>query len=922
MFVAAGQSNMEGHGWPYQAEDIAADARIWDTNYTNGAPIPGYEIYGGTGVAGSVSGATTYRSGPLYGGLVSLKGTFMRAYADNYTGPCRIMITTCNWGGTGFFYNQSNCPSMTGNMTSRTWDRLGSCRATCMDRVGLVISNTAMNGNVTLRAILWHQGEMQINNMYFNNYTSNALQLIDDWRGANGPAQALPGANASTPFIVGGLNWGYIYGVHNGQRNAGVDIQLALAHLQDNRTNVGFASSVGIWYGSLHFAGPDLRTLGARYYNEFLRLTTSTNVSRTVASTPNCTGAPAVSGVPSGTRAFYPLDGRLDDCGPNALLPLSSDPGHNQTVRYGTGPYPRNFTSLHLSMNAAGYAPMIVFDSQLVDRVYPTFLVGSSTDLMPIGNAYETSAWATNTQAMTASVWVYHVDGYNTLAPLVANGFLVFTRGRPALEGNAASMAGVGGCAYNYDPAIIFPVRRWAHVVYTSFNSTFSMYVDGALVKSYKDCFEPLDMRNVPFSIGRIQVNGPGGMPAGDAEAYFQWFRVYDRLLSASEVAALYNAERVVGETPGPFVSRQASTFRYTFDLSNPLADANGVLPLTLRDGIGFATAVVFQIKLAAASNVTRVATPNPPGAGAINGQAMEQYLIGDSRVTNLLLPEPMLQWSVCLGVYFPVNSVSACTTFGLEFDARPDARQATCYAPTFTACGNNSWTYADNTTIAWTGNGSNLTGVWHHLCVTMNYANRSSFTVYYNGAARGTGTRGNMTARPALLGLPLDARLTMDNVWMTDSVASAGDILAEYLYATVSSTVPTQFPTMLPTPGPGQPTLAPSAAPSTAAPTAVPSRAPSSAPTASPTRVPSIGPTAAPTTSAPTGTPTAAPSLDPTGTYMCYAHAAWCTAAIHHVVDVGRSDPLGGVPMRSDVHHPRQCRAAADREPRWLLEL
>lgn len=863
LFVAAGQSNMEGHGWPYQIEDITADARIWDTNYTSGSPIPGYERYEGLGVAGSLSGATTYRSGPTFGGLVSPKGTFLRAYADNYTGPCRIMVTSCAFGGTGFIADSGNCPSPTGNMTSRTWDRLGSCRQTCVNRVAAVFSNTAMNGNVTVRAILWHQGEFNTGGtsfMNFSEYTAAMLQLIDDWRGLNGQAQAMPGTSATTPFIVGSLNWNsFIY-------SPSVSTNVALAYLQFNRTNVGYAHAIGIWYQALHFSGPDSRTLGARYYNEYLRITTGTVIPAMAPPTPNCTGAVTVSGIPAGTRAFYPLDGRLDDCGPNGLLPLVSDPGYNQTVRYGVGPYPRNSSlSLYLGLLSSGFSPMIVYDPQAFDRLYPITLIGPSNTTMPMRTPDQTVGWINSNQSMTASLWIYQADAYNLFVPLQFNGITFFARGRPGDQGMMGSLNGIAGCAYNYDHAIPFPVRRWMHLVHTHWNSTMSIYVDGVLVKSYRDCQEPLDMRNSAISLGRR-------LYTIDSELYIQWFRVYDRILSASEVSTLYAAENVNVSSPSPFVSRSSSTYRYTFDGADPLAEATGGTSLLLRNGIPYSTVVDFQMRFASASSATLVSTPSPYASGAISGQALEQYLITDSRVVNLQLPEPMLQWSVCMGVYLSYYNASGCPTFGLEYDARPDSNPSLVYAPTFRVCANNTWTYTDNSTITWTGNGTNATGIWHHLCVTMDYAQRSNFTVYYNGAARGSGSRGNMTARPALLGLPLDVRLTLDNVWMKDSVATPTEILTEYLYSTVSISQPTAVPTPLPTPGPGQPTLAPTPQPSTATPSSVPSPVPSAPPTSSPTRVPSIGPSATPTTAVPTATPTRLPTPDPLGaSHMCH---------------------------------------------------
>jgi hypothetical protein len=789
LVVAAGQSNMEGHGWPYQTEDITADPRIWDTRYADGAPVAGYERYDGSGARGSLGDATTYRFGSTFGGLISPKGTFLRAYADNYTGPCRIQILSCNWGGTGFLVEGANCPTPTGNMTSKTWDRSGSCRETCRERAAAAASNTAMNGNVTVVAILWHQGEFNAD-LTYDNYSFNILQLIDDWRGLNGPARALAGAGATTPFIVGGLNWGsYTY-------SPSIAVQIALAYVQFNRTRVGYASSIGIWQAGLHFTATDARTLGARYFAEFLRITANATVSAVSVPAPNCTGVATIAGVPAGTRAFYPLDGRLDDCGPHGLLPLVSDPGYNQTVRYSAGPYPRNSTSLHLGALSTGYSPMVLYDPQAFDRVHPVTLFGSTSSLMPLRGPTETTGWVNSNQSATVSLWVYSADAYSLFAPLQFNGFSVFTRGRPGLKGVMGSVLGVAGCAYSYETAAPYPVRRWMHFAVSTYNSTASFYIDGTLVTSYRDCNEPLDLRNTPVVLGRRNWTI-------DTELYFQWFRVYDRLLSAGEVVTLYAAERVNVTEPSAFVSRTPSTYRYTFDLLDPLAELDGGPSLVLRPLVQENTVIDFQMLTRAASSVTIVATPNPPPSGLISGTCMQQFPVGDARAANLFLPEPMLQWSVCMGVHAPILAQGGCVTFGFEYDARPDTAQSLVYAPVFTACANNSWSYSDNAKATWTGNGTNASAVWHHICVTVDYARGSNYTVYYNGAAKGSGTRGDMTRRPALLGIPLDAWLMIDNVWMRDAVATPAEIQYEYLDSTTTGVASTLRPTAAPTPAP-----------------------------------------------------------------------------------------------------------------------
>jgi hypothetical protein len=59
------------------------------------------------------------------------------------------------------------------------------------------------------------------------------------------------------------------------------------------------------------------------------------------------------------------------------------------------------------------------------------------------------------------------------------------------------------------------------------------------------------------------------------------------------------------------------------------------------------------------------------------------------------------------------------------------------------------------------------------------------------------------MTRRPALLGIPLDVWLTIDNVWMRDAVATPAEIQHEYLNSTTTGVASTLRPTAAPTPAP-----------------------------------------------------------------------------------------------------------------------
>ena len=100
-----------GFGQPIDAIDLVADPRIWETNLTDGSPIPGYEPFHGAGVPMSTTGRGPHQAGAFFGPGTSLKGQFLRLYADaGYAGSCRIMALDCCLPRHGFYDDSGNCP--------------------------------------------------------------------------------------------------------------------------------------------------------------------------------------------------------------------------------------------------------------------------------------------------------------------------------------------------------------------------------------------------------------------------------------------------------------------------------------------------------------------------------------------------------------------------------------------------------------------------------------------------------------------------------------------------------------------------------------------------------------------------------------------------------------------------------------------
>ncbi len=880
LLIVDGQSNADGgHGQPILAIDLAADPRVWEANYTSGSPIPGYEPFQGRGVPIDTTNAGPYQAGAFFGPGISFKGTMGRLYADSgRAGTCRVLIVNCAFPGTGFYTDSDNCPALSGNATSRTWRRGGSCRQEAANRIARVLANPA-NGLVTVVAVLRHQLEFEVGRT-FNNVTYYNLQYIDDIRNLNGPEYGYPGVTNTTPIVFGGMMPLYDYEVH------GMAVTHAIAQLKYKRPLIGYASTVGEFRRNIHGTEQTDRTWGHRFYAEAVRLldardgpTGAPTPAPTPATPPACYNASLHVGVPAGTRAYYPLDGHVSDCGPLGLPDLVTEAGFDQTLQFDAPPFPWNDSlAYHPGAQGSGTNAVLVYDANRWDRLRPRFLYSSRTDLMPLAHVTinESLILASHRAALldyndslvtdpyyfqdqgpghTVSAWFYWAGaGGSCVSPFHAISSTGFNRGFPGYYANAWRNFAWGDLMSG-GPV---PFRRWAHVAAGVRNMTGYAWIDGVQYLNLTTGYQ-YDERNGWLTVGRTRTVDQPSVVQCDGDVYVRALRVYDRLLTPAEVAQLYAAESVNGSmVPDTLYVARAQTqsgpspWRWTF-ANNSLNETSGAGPaLDARPAIG-ANGVYCGSPRAGAAQFAAT----PLARGVIRDRVFKQVRYTTTSCNQatssfLALPEPGFRWSVCAAFYYQ-DMPTATDKFGFESDSRTGTGAGSSfYSPYLqTTDANVTWRYTgDSSAASWTV--AAIPGTWHHLCITMNYANSSRYGVYYNGALKLSGSRGaNATYRPAQLSLPVDSDAYIAQVAFWDTDIDAAAVADEYNYVMFNITEP-------PTPAP---TLAP-----TRAPTTVPTAGPT-VPPGAPSSVPTAGPTAGPTPS-PTMT---------TGMLRCGRGWEWC---------------------------------------------
>jgi formylglycine-generating enzyme len=159
----------------------------------------------------------------------------------------------------------------------------------------------------------------------------------------------------------------------------------------------------------------------------------------------------------------------------------------------------------------------------------------------------------------TWALWVRNDDG-SLDRPLIERAYAI---GNGAMSPHIFTQAGngdinslrFGSYDSNYGgdtvsaPSGVFPTKQWTHIATTSdSNGLRCIYINGVLVASGMSSAygQPLDL----FLFGRDRLDGPDRFFAGSLDD----IRIYNRALTAKDVATLYNSEAPVQITAQPAV--------------------------------------------------------------------------------------------------------------------------------------------------------------------------------------------------------------------------------------------------------------------------------------------------------------------------------------------------------------------------------
>jgi Carbohydrate esterase, sialic acid-specific acetylesterase/Concanavalin A-like lectin/glucanases superfamily/Fibronectin type III domain len=225
-----GQSNMAGH-----SANTAFDANLdfTDPRILQRPPV------------GTYVGQEVLASDPLWHhdrqvtGCIGLGMSFAERYAQSIPPNRTVLLLPQAQGGTGFQDNR--------------WNPGNDLYTSAVNNTNAAI---AANANNRLAAILWHQGENDVN-LPKSTYCQLLDSLISGLRGA------IIGAS-NVPFILGELAPTWVTG--NANRAA---IQEAIQETPTRQPNCFVVSSSGLAVDGtgIHFTGASFRTFGERYFN-------------------------------------------------------------------------------------------------------------------------------------------------------------------------------------------------------------------------------------------------------------------------------------------------------------------------------------------------------------------------------------------------------------------------------------------------------------------------------------------------------------------------------------------------------------------------------------------------------------------------------------------------------------------------------
>lgn len=153
---------------------------------------------------------------------------------------------------------------------------------------------------------------------------------------------------------------------------------------------------------------------------------------------------------------------------------------------------------------------------------------------MSLGNTFTLSCWAYNPGTQIHQNWLF-VNNVNNI------GFATYINSYNSTDGKICfDSRDANGANYNKSAAVAFVFNQWNLVTYTvDVNAgTVNMYCNGALVGTGN--LKPGATYNQELAIG----GGTGGSNWNNYNGYLDDIRVYDRVLTESEVSDLYNSSK------------------------------------------------------------------------------------------------------------------------------------------------------------------------------------------------------------------------------------------------------------------------------------------------------------------------------------------------------------------------------------------
>jgi len=258
------------------------------------------------------------------------------------------------------------------------------------------------------------------------------------------------------------------------------------------------------------------------------------------------TNATAIGVAPTtGLNAYYPFDGTITDMSGN---------GNNMTLTGSVSYVPGRVgsTAVYLANEANVLATSTAAAKYLVNSSY------SYT------SSFTVSLWVLSTKLPISGTYPCVPFSTNSAASQSANSLFI------QITTTGSIAFGIQNVA-NYTGSSSIPVNTWAHATIVNNNGTLTFYVNGVQTSTKTSAF----VKN-GFILGNI--NSTFTYPFA---GYIDDFRIYNRALSVSEIAALV-AIAPIQPAPGTTL---ASGLSYWMTFDNVTTDSQGTLPAPVATG-------------------------------------------------------------------------------------------------------------------------------------------------------------------------------------------------------------------------------------------------------------------------------------------------------------------------------------------------